>query len=76
MRIIVINDSDGHTWAIAHTPENVAKVAKAAIERGGVTEADLKDEPTGLPVGRRWGNMCEVIDVANLSEFPRSNPFT
>ena len=73
MKLIVINDVDAHTWAIPFTPENVEKVRKAAIERG-ITEEDLAEEPDGLPVGRRWGSVCEVIDTDKLREFPTYNP--
>jgi hypothetical protein len=73
MKLIVINDMDSHTWAIPYTPENVTKVQKAALERG-ITQEDLDDEPSGLPVGRRWGSFCEVIDTDKLLEFPNYNP--
>jgi hypothetical protein len=70
MKIIVINDSDGHTWGIPHTPENIKKVHDAAAEHGILFEAE--DE---LPAGRTFGSICEVIDTSNLREFPTYNPF-
>ncbi len=75
MKIIIINDVDGHTWGLAFTPENITKVREWALERGITTE-DLNDEPYGLPVGRRWASVCEVIDTDHM-EVPvrRSNPF-
>jgi hypothetical protein len=74
MRIIILNDSDGHTFGIPFTPENVAKVQQAAIARG-IDAEDMQAEPDGLPVGRRYGGICEVIDTDKLQDFPRTNPF-
>ena len=74
MRIIVLNDTDGHTYGIPFTPENIAKVQAAAVERG-ISLEDMQAEKDGLPVGRRYGGICEVIDTEKLQAFPRTNPF-
>lgn len=72
MKVIIINDSDGHCWGMKYTTENVEKVRQAAIE-SGVFPDDLPDNE--LPLGRVFGNICEVIDTDNLKEFPNLNPF-
>lgn len=70
MKIIIINDSDGHTWGLPHTPENVKKVRDAAAEI-----LFLPEDTEVLPTGRTFGGICEVIDTDKLKEFPSSNPF-
>ena len=70
MKIIIINDSDSHTWGMAYTPENIKKVRDAAVEMG--IAPDDFDE---LPTDRVFGGICEVIDTDYLQEFPKHNPF-
>jgi hypothetical protein len=70
MRIIIINDANGHTWGIPYTKVHAQKVHDAAAEAG--TLFDCVDE---LPTGRAFGSICEVIDTDDLSEFPSHNPF-
>ena len=71
MKVILIQDSNGHLYGVAHTPENVQKVKTAAIEAGYGDEGFEND----LPAGRVFGNICEVIDTEKLDELPTWNPF-
>jgi hypothetical protein len=70
MKIIIVHDSDGHVFGIPHTEENVKKVVDAAIE-AGVNRDDFDE----LPVGRKFGGMCDIIDTDSLRAFPKWNPF-
>jgi len=74
MKIIVITDNDGHTWGVAHTPENVKKLKDAMIE-SGVDSDDLDRFSNGFMTGRVFGGVCEIIDTDHLEEFPNYNPF-
>ena len=74
MKIIVITDNDGHTWGMAHTPENVKKLKDAMIE-SGCSDEDMDLWSEGFPTGRTFGGVCEVIDTDHLHEFPTYNPF-
>ncbi len=73
MKLIVVNDSDGHTWAVANTPENRENLFDAAWRAGVCTTLDCGEDE--LPTGRRFGGVCEEIDTDRLSEWPAVNPF-
>lgn len=70
MKLIVINDSDGNTWAVADTPDNRLKVHGFAIEAG------LDMEGYELPLGRTFGRVCELVDTDHLATLSKCNPFT
>ena len=73
MKLIVVNDSDGPTWAVENTPENRDKLLPHAWSAGVCTSDDLDDDE--LPTGRAFGGVCEEIDTEHLQEWPRVNPF-
>lgn len=71
MKLIIINDSNGHTWAVHDTEENRRKIIKYAQEIGL-----LFDDENELPTGRTHGSVCELVDTDHLSDARLNhNPF-
>ena len=71
MKLIIINDSDGHTWAVEDTEPNRKKIIKHAQDAGIL----FKDE-NELPTGRTRGGVCELVDTDSLDDTRLNrNPF-
>jgi hypothetical protein len=73
MKLIVVNDSDGHTWAVASTPYNREKLLSHAVAAGVCGFDDVETDE--IPAGRTFGGVCEEIDTDDLREWPSVNPF-
>lgn len=73
MKLIVVHDSDGHTWAIENTPWTREKLLAHAVEAGVCAPDDLDVDE--IPTGRTFGGVCEEIDTECLRKWPSVNPF-
>lgn len=72
MKLIVINDGCGHTWAVKDTPQIRARILLDLEDTGYEIEEDSVLEDF---CGRSYGGRVEIIDTDNLAKYPECNPF-
>lgn len=85
MRVIIINDDDGHASAVEATPENLKGCLKAWVDCGQCDDEDwaqgLIEKPDATaqeledfinrncPTDRSGGHRCYIVDVEKNWDF-------
>lgn len=79
-RVLIINDSNGHTWAVPLTESNVdafwrdLEAAQPGEYESPPPGATFDEKVDALPTGRSNGGFVEVCDP-NTTDWPGLNPF-